>query len=138
MKNNKRHKARSYSLKALYQWSFWEAGANTLIDQFIEEYGILDADLLYFKDLVTGTIRYIAVIDELMVTHLDRDISALNPIELAVLRLATYELLHRKDVPYKVVIDEALELVKEFGAQEGYKYVNAVLDVLKNQIRKGV
>lgn len=138
MKNNKRHKARSYSLKALYQWSFLETGVNTLINQFLEEHDILDADLLYFKDLVTGTIRHVASIDELIVTHLDRDISALNPIELAVLRLSTYELLHRKDVPYKVVIDEALELVKEFGAQEGYKYVNAVLDVLSNQIRKGV
>lgn len=88
--------------------------------------------------MVTGTIQQVALIEELMVTHLDRDISALNPIELAVLRLATYELLHRKDVPYKVIIDEALELVKEFGAQEGYKYVNAVLDVLSNQIRKGI
>lgn len=138
MKNNKRHKARRYSLKALYQWSFLETQANTLINQFLEEHDILDADLLYFKDLVTGTIRHVAIIDKLMITYLDRDIGALNPIELAVLRLAAYELLHRKDVPYKVVINEALELVKEFGAQEGYKYVNAVLDVLSDQIRKGV
>ena len=138
MKNNKRHKARRYSLKALYQWSFLETQANTLINQFLEEHDISDADLLYFRDLVTGTIQHVSVIDKLMITYLDRDISALNPIELAVLRLAAYELLHRKDVPYKVVIDEALELVKEFGAQEGYKYVNAVLDVLSNQIRKEV
>ena len=138
MKNNKRHKARRYVLQALYQWAFLETRADTLINQFFEENDISNVDLLYFKDLLAGTIQHIAIIDELMVTHLDRDISVLNPVELAVLRLATYELLHRKDVPYKVVIDEALELVKEFGAQEGYKYVNAVLDVLSNQIRKGV
>ncbi|WP_304985415.1 transcription antitermination factor NusB [Coxiella-like endosymbiont] len=138
MKNNKRHNARRYGLQALYQWAFWETPTDALVNQFSEENDISDADLLYFKDLVTGTIQHVALIEELMVTHLDRDISALNPVELAVLRLATYELLHRRDVPYKVIIDEALELVKEFGAQEGYKYVNAVLDVLSNQIRKGV
>lgn len=136
MKNNKRHKARRYALQALYQWVFGQTQEGALIKQFLEETDVLDSDLFYFKDLVTGTIQYVTIIDELIATHLDRDITVLNPVELVVLRLSTYELLYRKDVPYKVVIDEALELVKEFGAQEGYKYVNAVLDVLSNQIRK--
>ena len=136
MKNSKRHRARCYALQALYQWAFGQILEDTLINQFLEENDISDADLFYFKDLVTGTVQHVTVIDELMITYLDRDISVLNPVELAALRLATYELLYRKDVPYKVVIDEALELVKEFGAQEGYKYVNAVLDILSNKIRK--
>ncbi|PMB54481.1 transcription antitermination factor NusB [Coxiella endosymbiont of Rhipicephalus microplus] len=138
MKNNKRHNARRYSLQALYQWAFGETPSDVLINKFSEEHDISDADFLYFKDLIMGTIQDIAFIEKLIVKHLDRDINALNPVELAVLRLATYELLYRKDVPYKVIIDEAVELVKEFGAQEGYKYVNAVLDVLSNQIRKRV
>lgn len=136
MKNSKRHRARCYTLQALYQWAFSRTREDILINQFLEENDISDADLFYFKDLVAGTVQHVTIIDKLMVTYLDRDISVLNPVELAVLRLATYELLYRKDVPYKVVIDEALELVKEFGAQKGYKYVNAVLDVLSNQIRK--
>lgn len=136
MKNNKRHNARRYALQALYQWAFGEIPSDMLINQFVKEHDVSDADLPYFKDLIIGTIRHLSLIDELMVTYLDRNISALSPIELMVLRLATYELIHRKDVPYKVIIDEALELVKEFGAQEGYKYVNAVLDVLSNKIRR--
>ena len=133
---NPRHNARRYALQALYQWSFGEMKPAELIDQFLEENDLTDVDLIYFKDLVRGTIQYVALIDELMISHLDRKMSALNPVELSALRLAIYELLHRKDVPYKVVIDEALELVKEFGAEEGHRYVNAILDALVPELRK--
>ncbi|MBW5802471.1 transcription antitermination factor NusB [Coxiella endosymbiont of Ornithodoros amblus] len=138
MINKIRHNARRYALQAIYQWSFCETKADALISQFMEEHKLLDTDVAYFKELVTGTIQQVGVIDELMTAHLDRNISALNPVELSVLRLSIYEFLHRKEVPYKVVIDEALELVKEFGAKAGHKYVNAVLDVLSSEIRKGV
>lgn len=134
--SNKRHNARSYALQALYQWSFGEMKSDALISQFLEEHELSNVDLDYFKDLVTGTIQHVAIIDELMTSHLDRKIGALNPVELSALRLAIYELLHRKDVPYKVIIDESVELVKEFGAQEGHKYVNAILDALVPEIRK--
>lgn len=131
-----RHNARRYALQGLYQWSFGEIKPVELIDQFLEENDLTDADLIYFKDLVTGTIQHVTSIDELMISHLDRKMSALNPVELSALRLAIYELLHRKDVPYKVVIDEALELVKEFGAEKGHRYVNAILDALVPELRK--
>lgn len=136
---NLRHNARRCALQGLYQWYFGEVQPDELIDQFLEENGLndlTDVDLIYFKDLVIGTIQHVAFIDELMISHLDRKISSLNPVELSALRLAIYELLHRKDVPYKVVINEALELVKEFGAEEGHRYVNAILDVLVPELRK--
>ncbi|MFW0072849.1 MAG: transcription antitermination factor NusB [Coxiella-like endosymbiont] len=136
---NSRHNARRYALQGLYQWYFGEVKPDDLINQFLEENALNDlpdVDLIYFKDLVIGTIQHVAFIDALMIPHLDRKISSLNPVELSALRLAIYELLHRKDVPYKVVINEALELVKEFGAEEGHRYVNAILDVLVPELRK--
>ncbi|QHG92326.1 transcription antitermination factor NusB [Coxiella endosymbiont of Amblyomma sculptum] len=137
MKNSKRHEARRYALQAIYQWDFRKIQKDVFVNQFLEENDVLNnVDLSYFKDLVTGTIQNISDINDLMTVYLDRDISIVNLVELAVLRLGIYELLYRKDVPYKVVIDEALWLTKEFGAQEGYRYVNAVLDVLGNQVRK--
>lgn len=134
-KNLLRHNARCYALQALYQWFFNETKPEELICQFTDQCDHYDVDIVYFKDLMIGTIQHISMIDELMVTHLDREIKSLNPVELSILRLAIYELLHCKNIPYKVVINEALELTKEFGAEEGYKYVNAVLDAIAPEIR---
>ncbi|WP_423062733.1 transcription antitermination factor NusB [Candidiatus Paracoxiella cheracis] len=134
-KNLSRHNARRYAVQALYQWYFNETNPEEIIRQFTEEADHHEVDMVYFKDLVTGTIQHIAMIDELMITRLDRGIKNLNPVELSILRLAVYELVHCKDIPYKVVINEALELTKEFGAKEGYKYVNGVLDAIAPKIR---
>ena len=136
MINEDRRNARRHALQALYQWSFYKVESNALISQFLEDYELLKTDVSYFKELITGTIQHVDLIDKLMTVHLDRKISALNPVELSVLRISIYELLYRKEVPYKVIIDEALKLVKEFGAEAGYKYVNAILDVLSSEIRK--
>lgn len=134
--NKKRHNARRYAMQAIYQWSYDEIQSDVLIEQFVEEHDVRDCDFIYFQDAVKGAVQHVSIIDELMVTHLDREISQLNPVELAILRLAIYELLHRKDTPYKVVINEALKLAKEFGAVEGYKYVNAILDAIASEVRK--
>ena len=131
-----RHRARRCALQALYQWSFDEIDTDELIQQFLIEHQPKETDVDYFREIIKGTIQHVTLIDELMSAHLDRDINALNPIELSILRLAIYELLHRTDIPYKVVINEALELTKEFGAIEGYKYVNAILDALAPELRK--
>lgn len=136
MINEARHNARRCALQALYQWFFCKMKPDVLISQFLEDYESPKTDVLYFKELVTGTIQHVALIDKSMTVHLDRKISTLNPVELSVLRMSSYEMLYRKEVPYKVVIDEALKLVKEFGAEAGYKYVNAILDVLSSEIRK--
>ena len=136
MINEDRRNARRYALQALYQWSFCKVKSNELISQFLEDYELLKTDVSYFKELITGTIQNVVLIDRLMTVYLDRKISALDPVELSVLRISIYELLYRKEVPYKVAIDEGLKLVKEFGAEAGYKYVNAILDVLSSAMRK--
>ncbi len=83
-----------------------------------------------------GTITEQTAIDQKFIPHLDRDIAVLTPVELAVLRLATYELVYCPEVPYKVVINEALEIAKDYGADQSYKYVNAILDVLAAKLRE--
>ena len=129
-KNQSRHNARRYAVQALYQWIFNETPTELLVQEFVEECDYENTDIVYLKNLIAGVIEQSVTIDEFMATCLDRDIKALNPVELSILRLAVYELQHHPEIPYRVVINEALELTKEFGAEEGYKYVNAVLDAL--------
>ena len=126
-----RHNARRYAAQALYQWHFVQGEAPRMIQEFIEDHVMEDTDIAYFQTLVAGVIKHVALVDQAMQIHLDRKITALNPVELAILRLAIYEFMHCPDVPYKVVINEALELTKEFGSEAGYKYVNGVLDAFK-------
>lgn len=133
----KRHRARRLAMQAIYQWSYDEIQPGALIEQFVEDNDMREVDFVYFEDLLKGTLHHVAMIDELMVGHLDRGVHQLDSVELTVLRLSIYELLHRKDIPYKVVINEALELAKEFGATDGHKFVNAVLDALVSEIRQG-
>lgn len=92
-------------------------------------------DLDYFHDLLLGISNQQANIDAEIRTTIDRDFSELGPVELSILQLGVYELIHRIDVPYKVVINEAVELAKIFGAADGHKYVNSILDVLSRKHR---
>ncbi len=135
-KDSARHKARCFALQALYQWHFSGNDANELIQQFIAEPEMANADQDYFVTLVNGVVLQVVAIDKTMATCLDRNISALNPVELAVLRLAAYEIMQHPEIPYRVIINEALELTKQFGATQGYKYINGVLDTLAKQLRK--
>lgn len=128
MKPYARHKARALVLQAIFQWQF---AANHIADieaQYLAELNPKKADAEYFKDLLRGIVENIIAVDEVITPFLDRKMKDLNKVECAVLRSAVYELMYRKDVPYKVVINEALELTKKFGTIEGYKYVNGVLD----------
>ncbi|MEP6907456.1 MAG: transcription antitermination factor NusB, partial [Pseudoxanthomonas sp.] len=86
------------------------------------------ADLEYFDDLVRGVVKHRASLDEALVGYLDRSVEEVDPIERAVLRLSAYELIHRLDVPYRVVLNEAIEIAKRFGSEHGHTYVNGVLD----------
>jgi N utilization substance protein B len=83
--------------------------------------------------LITGVVNNVTQLDEQITPHLDRSITAINPVELAILRLATYELIYRLDIPYKVIINEALKLAKVFGAKTSFKYINGVLDKIKRR-----
>ena len=99
-----------------------------VIEQFRSEQDMEVADLQYFEDLVRGVDAHRAQLDEQLAAFLDRDIAQVDPIERAVLRISAYELLHRPDVPYRVVINEAIETTKRFGSEHGHTYVNGVLD----------
>ncbi len=134
-KINPKHKARALALQALYQWDMTRQSAQEILTQFMTEQDLSGANQKYFTQLVEGVFTHLDQIDDVISPKLDRDRSELNPVELAVLRVATYELLHCLNVPYKVVINEAIELTKEFGANQGHKYVNGVLDALAAESR---
>ena len=123
-----RTRARRRAMQALYAWQMAGGEARTIIAQFAHEQAREAADLIYFEDLVRGVIEHQSTIDAALNKFLDRDVEQVDGVERAVLRLATYELRHRIDVPYRVVLNEAIETVKRFGAEHGHTYVNGVLD----------
>jgi len=122
-------------MQALYQWHYTALCATELIQQFLIDNRPDQLDFEYFQTLVQGAVNGVDAIDADIKPTLDRDIKDLNPVELAILRISTYELGHQPDVPYRVVINEALELAKTFGADQGHKYVNAILDKLAVKLR---
>lgn len=129
MNITQRRKARRLALQAIYQWQFDASHHDEIIFQFKEKCNPKKIDCDYFYDLVSGVIKNIDKVDKLILPNLiDRELKELNPVERAVIRLAVYELHYHKEIPYKVVINEALELTKKFGSEEGFKYVNGVLD----------
>ena len=134
MKPYNRHKARALALQAIFQWQFAANNVRDIETQYLSDLNPKKTDVEYFKNLLQGTVANITAIDDVIAPFLDRKTKDLNQIEHAVLRLAAYELMYRKDVPYKVVINEALELTKKFGTIEGYKYVNGVLDKIANSL----
>ena len=123
-----RTRARRRALQAVYAWQVSGGEATAVIAQFAHEQANEVADLEYFEDLVRGVITHRRALDEAMQPFLDRGIEEVDQIERAMLRIAGYELQHRIDVPYRVVIDEALKTVKRFGSEHGHTYVNGVLD----------
>jgi N utilization substance protein B len=93
------------------------------------------ADLDYFEDLLTGVERHVEELDDALRPHVDREVARIDPIERAALRLGAYELRFRPDVPYRVILNEAVEATKRFGAEHGHTYVNGVLDKLAGELR---
>ena len=130
-----RKKARRYAVQAIYQWHLSGNAIKEIELQFLESINAKKVDIAYFQDILVNTLTGMDEIDETITPILDRKFSEINPVELAILRLACYELKSRIDIPYKVVINEALELTKTFGASEGHKFVNGILDKLAKQIR---
>lgn len=123
-----RSRARRRALQAVYAWQMSGASAREVIAQFAHEQAKEQADLEYFEDLARGVEQHCEDLDEALKPFLDRDIEQVDAIERAALRIAAYELRMRPDVPYRVVINEAIETVKRFGAEHGHTYVNGVLD----------
>ena len=123
-----RSRARRRALQAVYAWQLSGTRVDEVLVQFAHEQAREQADLAYFEDLVRGVVQRQAELDAALAPFLDRAIEQVDPIERAALRIAAYELRVRMDVPYRVVINEAIETVKRFGAEHGHTYVNGVLD----------
>ena len=123
-----RSRARRRALQAVYAWQMSGTSARDVIAQFAHEQAHEVAALDYFEDLVRGVDKHCEELDDALQPFLDRDIEQVDPIERAALRIAAYELRQRRDVPYRVVLNEAIETVKRFGAEHGHTYVNGVLD----------
>jgi N utilization substance protein B len=130
-----RRNARRYALQAMYQWHIAGAPLDVIEAEFLTYHIDKKFDLAYFKELIHGVPEYQQELDQEITPFLTRSMQDIDPIELAVLRIATYELLKRPDVPWRVVINEALELTKTFGSVEGHKFVNGVLDRIAKKTR---
>lgn len=130
-----RHRAREFALQGLYQWLMSQQDAG-VIDAYIRDaHGFDKADREHFDALLHGVIRDAVQLREDIVPLIDRSISQLSPIEHAALLIGAYELKQHIEIPYRVVINEAVELAKSFGGIDGHKYVNGVLDKLAAKLR---
>ncbi len=130
-----RRRARKLAVQAIYQRAVSQSESSEIEAQFRAIHSDDKADFDYFKRLFYGVEEKQAKLDELLLPFLDRPIESLNPIELAVLRLSTFELSEVLEIPYRVILDESVNLTKTFGSQDGHKYVNGVLNNLAKQIR---
>jgi N utilization substance protein B len=135
MVKGSRHKARQAAVQALYQWQLTQQDPDQIEDHFILDHDVNDVDLEYFHNLIREIPLRLHELDDHIIPFLDRTIDELDPVERAILRIGAYELEFHPEVPYKVVINEAVELAKTFGAEDGHKYVNAVLDRTAEELR---
>jgi N utilization substance protein B len=136
MKNSRR-RAREFALQALYQWLVNECGADVLLAQLKEQKDFAKADQALVEILLRGVTGDADALHKRITPYLDRPIKELSPVEHALLLLAACELRDHPETPYKVVINEAVELAKSFGGTDGHKYVNGVLDKLATELRPG-
>ena len=132
---NRRSRARRAALQALYQWQLSGLSPDEVEAQFFAERPLDNVDLDYFQSLLRNIPVHSNELDETLLPSLDRPVSQLDPIEKAILRIGTFELLHRPEIPLRVVINEAVELAKCFGAEQSHKYVNGILDKVAHENR---
>lgn len=123
-----RRKARHYALQALYQWQMARQSLGDIEAQFHADYDMSQVDVAFFGELLHRVPAQLQELQACFEPLLDRKLADLDPVELTLLRMGTYELLHRIDVPYKVVINETVNLAKRFGATESHRYINSILD----------
>jgi len=129
--------ARQYAVQAIYQWQLAGTNPRDIEAQFVAQHEMSKkTDHEYFKELIHTVPSMVNELDQHMEPFSDIPINELDPIELAILRLSIFELAKRPDIPYKVVINEALELTKKFGSDEGHKFVNGILDNVAKKLRE--
>lgn len=132
-----RHKARHFALQAIYQWQMTGDSASEIEKQFLEDQPLKGADLDYMHDLISGVVANSKELDEIYSPHLSRPLKDLDYVDMAILRLATFELTYRQEIPFRVIINEAIELAKSFAEQDSHKFVNGVLDKVVKTMKQG-
>ncbi|MFW6027918.1 MAG: transcription antitermination factor NusB [bacterium] len=131
-----RRRTRKVAMQAVYQWQMTGSGITELEQEYRAAGALKKADEVFFGELVRGVVLHADELDAAIAPFLDRQVTELDRVELALLRLGAFELLHRIDVPFRVVIDEYVELAKGYGAEESFRYVNGVLDRLSLETRE--
>ncbi|MBZ0070739.1 MAG: transcription antitermination factor NusB [Thiohalobacteraceae bacterium] len=130
-----RSKARRLAMQAVYQWQMTAHDATDILAQFLTDADNRGADTEYFEVLVRGVVQGHATLDALLAPVLARPLDEVDPVERAMLRVAAFELQQCLDVPYRVVLNEAVALTKKYGAEQGHTFVNAALDRLARDLR---
>jgi N utilization substance protein B len=130
-----RARARRFAMQALYQWDLSGTGLHDIRRQFLEAEDFSRADKDYFVLLFNQVSKDVEVVDKNIGEYIGRPVVQLDPVERAILRIATWELMNQPDVPFRVVINEAVQLCKKFGAEQGHTFVNGVLDKLAHKLR---
>jgi N utilization substance protein B len=131
-----RHRARQAAVQALYQWQLTQNSPRDIEDHFLLDHDMHEVDVDYFHYLVREIPIRLHELDDHLIRHLDRPIEDVDPVERAILRIGAYEFEFHPEVPYRVVLNEAVELAKTFGAEHGHRYVNAILDKVANDLRR--
>jgi len=130
-----RTNARKAAVQALYQWQMTGQNLNEIEQQFLDEDWLKDAQKSYFNELFHGVPVNLDAIDQALSEFVDRPVDIIDPVERAILRIGAYELLYRLNMPYRVVINESINLAKCFGADGSHKYINGILDKIAQQKR---
>lgn len=130
-----RHQAREVALQGLYMWLLSKADAAAIEAHLREQFGFDRLDREHFDALLHGCVREAAELDEVIARHADRKTGLLSPVEHAVLLIGVYELMHCPEVPYRVALNEGVELAKSFGGTDGHRFVNGVLDKAAAELR---
>jgi N utilization substance protein B len=125
-----RSRARRLAMQGLYEWQMSANAPLDILNNYKQQHDLKDVDLEYFQALLLGVPDHLRDLDQSLSPYLSRPLKEVDPIELAILRLAAYELRYCPEVPYRVVLNEAVELAKTFGAEAGHKFVNGILDKL--------
>lgn len=133
--SNARTQARRMAVQGLYEWQMTDNDVHMIISQFLQEHAEKKLDREYFEELMRAIPEHLAEIDAYLKPYLSRPLQEIDLVERAILRLATYELAYRPELPYRVIINEAVELAKRFGAEEGHRFINGILDKVAGKLR---
>jgi len=135
MKISARGRARRLAIQSLYEWQVSQNSTDEIIATALQHQAGKNIDVSFYKELVTGTTKKSNEIDTQLTPFISRPLEEIDVVELAVLRLAAFELLHKAEIPYRVIINEAIECSKMFGAEQSHKFINGILDKFADVVR---